>query len=142
MPINSNNTITIQALVNADLQTAWDVYTNPEYITKWNFASDDWECPSATNDIRTGGKLSSRMQAKDGSFGFDFEGIYDEVLPLKSIKYHMDDSRKVAITFEEVENGVKVTTIFDPESENPLEMQEGGWQAILDNYKKCVENKL
>ena len=142
MPINSNNTITVQVLVNADIQTAWDQYTNPEYIIKWNFAIDDWECPSATNDIRTGGKFSSRMQAKDGSFGFDFGGVYDEVDPLKSIKYHLEDGRKVAITFEEVEGGVKVITIFDPETENPLEMQEGGWQAILDNYKKCVEGKI
>jgi len=127
MPINSNNTITVEVLVNADLQTAWDRYTNPEYITKWNFASDDWECPSATNDIRTGGEFSSRMQAKDGSVGFDFGGVYDEVVPLKSIKYHLEDERKIIITFEEIEGGVKVTTIFDPETENPLEMQEGGW---------------
>jgi uncharacterized protein YndB with AHSA1/START domain len=141
MSINSNNTITVQVLVNADLQTAWDRYTNPEYITKWNFASDDWECPNASNDIRTGGNFSSTMRAKDGSASFDFGGVYDEVVPLKSINYHMDDSRKVAITFEEVDGGVKVTTIFDPETQNPLEMQEGGWQAILDNYKKCVDSK-
>ena len=141
MSINSNNIITVQALVNSDLQTVWDYFTKPEYITKWNFASVDWACSKASNDLRVGGKFSSTLRAKDGSASFDFEGIYDEVEPLKSVGYHLEDQRKVHTSFEEVENGVKVTAVFDPETDNPIEMQIGGWQAILNNFKKCVENE-
>lgn len=131
--------ITIEATVNADMQTAWDRYTNPEHITKWNFADDSWHCPSAENDLRIGGKMKSRMEAKDGSFGFDFEAIYDEVKENEKIVYHLEDGRSVDITFEEKGGSVFIKIVFDAENENPVDMQKAGWQAILDNYKKHAE---
>ena len=132
--------ITIEALISSDVKKVWDYWTNPEHITKWNFASDDWHCPKAENDLRVGGKLKSRMEAKDGSFGFDFEAIYDEVINHKKISYNLTDERQV-ITFFENQNGrTKVTTTFDAENENPVEMQRTGWQAILNNFKKYVES--
>lgn len=132
--------ITINTSVNAFLQKAWDVYTKPEYITQWNHASDDWHCPSATNDLRTGGSFSSRMEAKDGSFGFDFGGTYTDVQPLERIAYTMGDGRTVEVHFAAEGEGTKVTVRFDAEDQNSEEMQRGGWQAILDNFKKCAEN--
>ncbi len=132
--------ITVETKVNADTKKVWEYWTQPEHITKWNFASEDWHCPKATNDLRVGGKLSSRMEAKDGSFGFDFNVIYDEVVPQKKISYTMEDGRKATTTFDAMGGRTKVTTTFDPESENPLEMQRSGWQAILDNFKKHTEN--
>lgn len=131
--------ITVEVLVNADIAKAWEYWTHPDHIVKWNFASDDWECPCATNDPVTGGKFSARMQAKDGSFGFDFEGVYSEVVPMQKIAYAMEDGRQVEVLFESVDSGTKVTETFDPETENPREMQQGGWQSIMDNYKKHVE---
>lgn len=132
--------ITIEALIFADVKKVWDYYTKPESITKWNFASDDWHCPSASNDMRVGGKFISRMEAKDGSFGFDFEGVYDEVVDHKKIAYTMPDGRQVITNFENLGDKTKVTTTFDAENENPIEMQRTGWQAILDNFKKNVES--
>lgn len=134
--------ITITALVEAPIQKAWKAYTDPVAITLWNFASDDWYCPTAENDLRVGGKLKSRMEAKDGSFGFDFEAIYDEVIDQKKIAYSLDDGRKVIITFEEQGGKTAVTTVFDPEETNPVEMQRGGWQAILNNYKAYAERTV
>ncbi|WP_422005293.1 SRPBCC family protein [Roseivirga pacifica] len=131
--------ITIEATVNANMQTAWNCYTNPEHITKWNFADDSWHCPSAKNDLRVGGKMKSRMEAKDGSFGFDFEVIYDEVKENEKIVYHLEDGRSVDITFEEKGGSVFIKIVFDAENENPVDMQKAGWQAILDNYKKHAE---
>ncbi|MHA7101211.1 SRPBCC family protein [Roseivirga pacifica] len=131
--------ITIEATVNADMQTVWDCYTNPEHITKWNFADDSWHCPSAENDLRVGGQMKSRMEAKDGSFGFDFEAIYDEVKENEKIVYHLEDGRSVDITFEEKGGSVFIKIVFDAENENPVEMQKAGWQAILDNYKKHAQ---
>lgn len=107
---------------------------------QWNFASDDWMCPSATNDLRVGGTFSSRMEAKDGSFGFDFGGTYSEVIPNERIVYSMSDGRKVELNFSEQDGVTTVETIFDAEKENPEEMQREGWQAILNNFKKHVEN--
>ncbi len=131
--------ITITADIRTDLAHTWTCWTSPEHITQWNFAGDDWHCPSATNDIRTGGKFSSRMEARDGSFGFDFEGVYDEVIPQKRIRYSMDDGRRVEIVFEETASGTKVTETFDPEASNPIEMQREGWQMILNNFKRHAE---
>lgn len=131
--------ITIQASVKASAERVWDAYTNPEHITKWNFASDDWCCPSAENDLRVGGLYKARMEAKDGSFGFDFAATYDEVIPMKRIVYSLEDGRKVIITFQSTSAGCDVTTVFDAETENPIEMQQQGWQAILNNFKKFVE---
>jgi uncharacterized protein YndB with AHSA1/START domain len=133
--------ITIETMISAYAKEVWGCYTKPEHITKWNFASDDWHCPKAENDLRVGGKLKSRMEAKDGSFGFDFEGVYDEVINLKKIAYTMPDSRQVITNFESLGDKTKVTTTFDAENENPFEMQRTGWQSILDNFKKYVESK-
>jgi uncharacterized protein YndB with AHSA1/START domain len=130
-------------LNQSSLQTQkkiWDYYTNPEHIIKWNFASDDWHCPKAENELKVGGKFKSRMEAKDGSFGFDFEGIYDDVVDHKKIAYTMPDSRQVITNFENLEGKTKVTTTFDAESQNSVEMQRTGWQAILNNFKKYVES--
>ncbi len=134
--------ITVETTVNKDLQTVWDKWTGPKHITKWNFASDDWESPSATNDLRVGGNFTARMAAKDGSAGFDFGGTYTEVTSLKSIAYTMgrEDGRKVSVIFTEEPDGVHISETFDLENENPEEMQRSGWQAILNNFKKYVEN--
>ncbi|PKA16389.1 SRPBCC family protein [Leptospira haakeii] len=131
--------ITIQSTIAADIKKAWDYYTNPQHIIKWNFATDDWQCPWAKNDMRPGGKYSARMEAKDGSFGFEFEAIYDTVVDQKNFAYTMGDGRKATVNFENKDNKTLVTVSFDPESQNPVEMQRGGWQAILDNFKKYTE---
>lgn len=131
--------ITIQADINAERKEVWDYYTNPGHIIHWNFASDDWCCPTASNDMRKGGKYSARMEAKDGSFGFDFEGIYDEVIPGKSLTFTLADNRKVHAGFADSEKSTRVTVTFDAESQNPPEMQKAGWQAILNNFKKYAD---
>lgn len=132
--------ITVEATISADTNKIWDFWTKPEHITKWNFASDDWHCPKAENDLRVGGKLTSRMEAKDGSSGFDFEATYDQVIAQKKISYTMSDGRRATTDFEHHGNKTKVTTTFDAENENPVEMQREGWQAILNNFKKYVES--
>lgn len=131
--------ITIETTLNADAQKVWDYYTQPEHITQWNFAADTWCCPSAENDLRAGGKMKSRMEAKDGSFGFDFEAIYDEVIALKKLAYTMPDGRKVVIDIDNQGDTTNMTIVFDAETENPIEMQQGGWQAILNNFKAYLE---
>ncbi len=132
--------ITIEATVLAPATKAWSFYTEPEHIVKWNSASDDWHTTRAENDLRKGGKFVSRMEAKDGSFGFDFGGVYDEVKINQLIAYSLDDSRKVQIDFASQGNECKMAIAFEVETENPIEMQKGGWQAILDNFKKYVES--
>ncbi|WP_118976539.1 SRPBCC family protein [Taibaiella koreensis] len=132
--------ITVQALIAADAQKVWDYYNNPEHITKWNFASDDWQCPHAANDMRPGGKYSARMEAKDGSWGFDFEAIYDNVVEGKEFTYTIADGRKVHVRFNDQGNQTEAVVAFDAEDQNPVEMQQGGWQAILDNFKKYAES--
>lgn len=132
--------ITVAAIVSAGTEKAWDYYTNPKHITKWNFASDDWQCPSATNDMRVGGKYTARMEAKDGSFGFDFEAVYDEIINGEKLAYTMPDGRHVNVTFNKLDNKTEVIVIFDAETENSVEMQRNGWQAILDNFRKYTEN--
>lgn len=131
--------ITIEATVSADKEKTWNFWNNPEHITKWNFAVEDWHCPHAENDLRVGGKLKSRMEAKDGSFGFDFEATYSEVIEHKKLSYSMTDGRQVTTSFEDLGGTTKITTVFDAESENPVKMQRDGWQAILNNFKKYVE---
>ena len=132
--------ITVEATVNAPVETVWNAWTSPEHIVKWNCASEDWHTPKAENDVRTGGKFMSRMEAKDGSFGFDFEGIYDEVKVNEIIAYTLGDNRKVKITFNGNGNSTAISETFEAESTNPIEMQKGGWQAILDNFKKYTES--
>lgn len=134
------NTIKVAATINADVNTVWNYYTKPEHITNWNFATDEWHCPKANNDLRVGGKYIARMEAKDGSIGFDFEAVYDEVINHEKIKYTLSDGRRVTTTFNDLKDGTKVTTVFDAEKENPIEDQKAGWQAILNNFKKYVES--
>lgn len=131
--------ITVETLVNVPVQKAWEAFTSPEHITGWNFASDDWCAPRAVNNLTAGGKFNFRMESTDGSMGFDFEGTYDEVELNKRIRYSIIDGRTVEITFEQVGDQTSVTETFEAEGENPIEMQRGGWQAILNNYKKYTE---
>lgn len=131
--------VNIAATVSANIQKVWDYWNKPEHITQWNFAHESWHCPSAKNDLRVGGKLQSRMEARDGSFGFDFEGTYDAVESLKKIAYTIGDGRKVVTNFSENGGKTVIETEFEAESQNPVEMQKGGWQAILDNFKKYTE---
>lgn len=132
--------ITVEATVNAPVDKVWKYWNDPEHITKWCAASDDWHAPRAENDIRTGGKFNTRMEAKDKSFGFDFEGVYSNVKPNELIEYDMSDMRHVKIEFKETPEGTKVTETFDIENQNPEEMQRDGWQAILNNFKKHTES--
>lgn len=132
-------TITIETVVNAPIEKVWEAWTNPEHITQWSFASDDWHTPWAKNDLQAGGSFSSRMEAKDGSMGFEFGGVYDTVTTNEHIAYTMEDGRKVKIDFTADGNYTKVLQRFDAESENSVEMQQAGWQAILDNFKKYTE---
>lgn len=134
-------TITVENTIDSPTETVWECYTLPEHITKWNNASLDWHTPRAENDLRVGGKFLSRMEAKDGSAGFDFWGIYGEVEVNKLIKYTMGDGRKVEVVFAGDDEQTKVIINFEAENENSVEMQRGGWQAILDNFKKYVETK-
>lgn len=131
--------ITVSSSVNAPVERVWEYWTNPQHIMKWNSASEDWHTSRAENDLRAGGKFSARMEARDGSMGFDFEGVYDEVEPHNLISYTMADGRKVRISFSENDGFTEVRETFDPEGTNPVEMQRMGWQAILDNFKKYSE---
>ena len=131
--------ITIKSTVNAPVEKVWKYWTEPEHIKKWNSASEDWHTTFAENDLRVGGKFLSRMEAKDGSFGFDFSGVYDEVKLYEVIAYTLDDGRKVKIIFVGEEKKTEITEVFEAESTNSIEMQQGGWQAILDNFKKYTE---
>ncbi|WP_288436448.1 SRPBCC family protein [uncultured Chryseobacterium sp.] len=132
--------ITVSAAINADAKKVWNYYTSPEHITQWNFADPSWQCPSASNDMRVGGKYAARMEAKDGSFGFDFEAVYDEIKDGENFKYTIPDGRQVEVDFKEQEGQTQLNVAFDPENQNPEEMQKGGWQAILDNFKKYTES--
>ena len=131
--------ILVQATLAADMQKVWDYYTKPEYITKWNFASDDWHCPSASNDMKIGGKYLARMEAKDGSFGFEFSAKYDSIALGESFQYTIEDGRIVNVNFEKAGNNTLIKVEFEAESVNSIELQKGGWQAILDNFKKYIE---
>jgi uncharacterized protein YndB with AHSA1/START domain len=131
--------ITVETLVNASLNTVWEAWNNPDDINQWNAASDDWHTTRSTVDPREGGKLSARMEAKDGSAGFDFEGTYTRVVPQKLVEYRMMDGREVKVQFSEFEDGVRVTETFEAETENEPELQRQGWQAILDNFARHVE---
>lgn len=133
--------ITVQTTINASPEKVWSAWTTPEDVNQWNAASDDWHNPRSRNDLREGGRFSYRMEAKDGSMGFDFEGTYTRVLPGKLIEYVMDDERGVAVSFETGADGVTVTESFDAENENSAEMQRQGWQAILDRFRAHVEGK-
>ncbi len=134
--------VTVQVLVDASIDTVWKCWTTPADIIKWNNASDDWHTPEASNDLRKGGKFSYRMEAKDASMGFDFGGVYSDIIDKQEINYTLEDGRKTKVTFIEVDNKVQVIESFEAEDINSIEMQRQGWQAILDNFQKYVEHQL
>lgn len=140
------NKIHVEIVVNGDLKKVWKFWNEPECIKLWAFASDDWECPYAENDLVMGGKFLTRMSAKDKSFGFDFSGTYIDVKEFEKIQYVLStdindtEARKCEISFSDLGDGtVKITEMFDPETQNSLEMQKNGWQSILNNFKQAVE---
>ena len=139
METKEKTAISIETTVNAPVEKVWKFWSEPEHIKRWAFASDDWHAPYADNDLRKDGKFKTTMAAKDGSFSFDFEGVYTNVQRNKLIEYVMSDGRKVKVTFSGDDNETKIVETFDPESENPVDMQRDGWQAILNNFKKHTE---
>lgn len=139
MENKENAAITIKTVVSAPLNEVWKIWTSPEHIVKWNNASDDWHTPTAENDLQKGGKFVYRMEAKDGSFGFAFSGIYEDVIEHAKISYVLEDNRKVEVTFKALDDGVQVQEVFEPEEFNAIELQRDGWQAILNNFKKYAE---
>jgi len=140
METKERTSVTVETTVKAPVEKVWKYWNEPEHIKKWAYASDDWHAPKAENDLKKDGKFKTTMAAKDGSMSFDFEGVYSNVQLHKVIEYAMSDGRKVKITFSPQGNETVVTETFDAESENPVEMQRGGWQAILDNFRKHTES--
>lgn len=139
METQEKTVITVENTINAPVAKVWEFWTKPEHIIKWCNASDDWHTPRAENDLKVGGKFASRMEAKDGSMGFDFGGVYDAVTTNEYIEYTLGDDRKVKINFSAQGNKTKVVESFEAENTHSIEMQQGGWQAILDNFKKYTE---
>jgi uncharacterized protein YndB with AHSA1/START domain len=135
------NPIEVSTTVKAPLNKVWEYWTSPQHITKWNFASDDWHCPNAENDLQIGAKFSYRMESTDGEMGFNFSGKYTEISPNNSITYLIDDGRKVSITFTEEGDSTKIVEQFEAENENARDMQQQGWQAILNNFKQYAEQE-
>lgn len=131
--------INVNANIQAPIDVVWDAFTDPDAITSWNAASDTWHCPKAENDLRVGGRFLSRMEARDGSAGFDFTGTYTEVTPHERIAYTIDDGRDVDVRFTAGDVRTEVSVTFEAEDENSIEMQREGWQEILTNFKKYVE---
>lgn len=131
--------IHVEATISAERTKVWALYTSPEHITGWNFASPDWRCPHAVNELKPGGSYRARMEARDGSFGFDFEAVYEEVVPYERLTYTIADGRSVTISFEDQGGRTRLSTAFEAEKQNPEEMQREGWQAILDNFKRYAE---
>lgn len=133
--------ITVQNTINSNVEKVWEMWTGVEHIMNWCHASDDWHCPQAISDLRVGGKFVTTMAAKDGSFSFELPGVYDEVIENAKISYTMTGGRQVEVIFvENDDNSTQIIETFDSEDENPIEMQRSGWQSILDNFKKYVEN--
>ncbi len=132
--------ISVKTKINVPLEKVWTLWTGPDHITKWNNASEDWYTPSAENDLKVGGKFQYRMEARDGSFGFDFGGAYDEVNENKLIAYTLGDGRKVKITFSSVGNETEIVETFEAEEINSMEIQRDGWQAILNNFRQYAES--
>ena len=137
--MNKKENITIETIVQAPIEKAWEYWTAPKHITQWNNASEEWHTPYAENDLRIGGKFKARMEAKDGSEGFDFTGTYDDLKENKTISYTIGDGRKVFINFDGDDHQTRITETFEAESSHPADMQKAGWQAILDNFKKYTE---
>lgn len=134
--------ITVQSVLAAGLEHTWNCFTSPDHIVRWNHASDDWHCPAAINDLRAGGSFNYTMAARDGSFQFGFEGLYDEVIPLQLIRFTLADGRKVSVQFSAAENTTIVTETFEAENIHSPELQEQGWQSILNNFKSYTESLL
>ncbi len=132
-------TITIEAIVNAPIEKVWELWTGTQHIIKWNNASPDWHTPKAEHELKPGGKFVYRMEAKDGSFGFDFGGTFDVVNLNEYLESTLGDGRKVKITFKDVNGKTQIVETFEAEDQNPIEMQKGGWQAILNNFKTYAE---
>ena len=132
--------ITVESLVKAPIDFVWNTYNNPQDIQQWNTASPEWHTVNSVNDLRVGGAFSNRMEAKDGSMRFDFAGTYTEIIPYEKIAYSFGE-RNAEIIFQQKDHAVLVQIIFDPEYEYPIEQQQEGWQAILDNFVKYVESK-
>jgi len=139
--MNNLNPITISATVNATPEKVWQFWNLPEHVTQWNQATPDWHCPKASSELRVGGKFSATMAAKEGSFSFDFEGTYTEVIPNELLRYTMPDGRKMEVKFVSEGNATIITETFDPETQNPIEMQEAGWTMILNSFKNYAESK-
>jgi uncharacterized protein YndB with AHSA1/START domain len=139
METSNKTTITVETIIKAPVSKVWEYWIKPEHITKWCQASDDWHAPYADNDVKPGGTFKTTMAAKDGSFSFDFGGTYTKVKENEIMEYTMGDGRTVQVSFKAEGAETKVIETFEPEGMNPLEMQKGGWQAILDNFKKYVE---
>ncbi|MFD2332602.1 SRPBCC family protein [Cohnella sp. GCM10020058] len=139
METNQPTKVTVQAVIQAPVEKVWRYWSEPEHLTKWNQASADWHAPRAENDLRVGGKFTTRMEARDGSMGFDFGGVYDVVNLHEAISYTIGDGRRVDITFVDQGDATKVVETFDAESTNSVEMQQAGWQAIMDNFKAYTE---
>lgn len=139
MSDSKRDPITVEVTIKAPIQKVWNMWNEPNHITKWCFASEDWHAPSAVNDLKVGGKSTTTMAAKDGSVSFDFSWVYTRINNYELLEYTLEDDRKVSVKFETTENGVRVIETFDPEEINPVEMQRQGWQGILDNFKKYVE---
>ena len=135
-----NNLITVHTEIESTIDKVWDSFTNPKHIVKWNNASPDWHTTKAINNLIIGGKFLYRMEAKDASFGFDFEGTYDKIISNKFIEYTLGDGRKVRVTFKSNNSSILVSQEFEPENENPSELQQTGWQATLSNFKKYTES--
>lgn len=134
-------TITVEVKVNAPLEKVWELFNNPKHVVKWNAASDDWHTPTAENDFREGGRFNYRMEAKDGSFGFNFSGTYTYVEPNRTVEYTMDDNRKVKIVFEGVNSETRITETFEAEQTHSIEQQKDGWQSILNNFRSYAEKQ-
>ena len=134
--------ITIETTINAPIAQVWEKWTSPEHVQNWNFASPDWHCPKATTDLQAGGEFHYEMASKDGSMSFDFWGTFQRIEEQKSLEIVIGDGRKMQVTFETTEAGTKVTEQFEPENQNPPEMQQAGWQMILDNFKTYAESAI
>lgn len=139
MTITSATMLTVKTAVNIPVEKAWTYWTEPQHITQWNAASDDWHTPKAENNLTVGGRFVSRMEAKDGSFGFDFGGTYTKIEMYRLIEYILDDNRKVSVKFNQEGSTTQITEEFEAENQNPPEMQQAGWQAIMDNFRKYAK---
>jgi uncharacterized protein YndB with AHSA1/START domain len=138
--MTEKNFITVTVILKTTLEKAWEFFTNPAHVVKWYFASNDWHAPSSTNDLIVGGKFSTRMESKDGSMGFNFSGTYTEVELNKLLKIVLDDERLMNVNFTAEDEIVTIMEQFEPEYENDIDLQKNGWQAILNNFKKYIEN--